>query len=715
MKFVSIEEMIASASVTIRPPLRLTVPEAAEKFRKLNNPGAYVGDWDNHIAPYLVEPMNLLTSAVYTGLVFCGPAQCGKTEIGLNWQAHSAICDPADMLIVEKSQTAARDFSKRRIDRLHRYSPDVEARLAQTTGADNVFDKQYSSGMMVTLSWPAINELSGKPIPRLFLTDYDRMPQDVDHEGSPFDLARKRATTFRRYGMTVAESSPGFVVSDSKWISRSRHEAPPTQDSLTNSGGILSLYNRGDRRRWYWRCPQCKNAFEPDFALLDYPQSADVMEAAEQVKLVCPHCGWFCYHEPREGLPGKHEMNQLYINGGNAQWVQDGCLWTPEGTVSGTPMRSDIASFWLKGPAAAFVDWKTLVINYLKALEEFQTTGSEESLKTTTMTDQGLPYTPKSLETERRPEELKARARDVGQRVVPLGVRFLIATIDVQRKWFQVQIHGVGVGGDIWIVDSFAIRKSARYDEDGERYFVSPGSHPEDWKLLVDEVLLKSYPLNDGSGREMSIKMAACDSGGAAGVTTNAYNFVRWLRRGPEEGEKDEYGWVPGLAARFILIRGEAKGNPPRTKINFPDAQKKDRHSGARGDVPVLFINSNSIKDTVNHKLDRLDANGGRVNFPSWLPDSFYTELTVEIKTPKGWENPRDFRNEAWDLLCYCEATCISSLIKAELIRWEAPPGWAEEWDSNDLVFMPVKDVRPFAAVKIKPAISLEKLAETLA
>ena len=27
--------------------------------------------------------------------------------------------------------------------------------------------------------------------------------------------------------------------------------------------GILSLYNRGDRRRWYWPCPHCGEYFQP--------------------------------------------------------------------------------------------------------------------------------------------------------------------------------------------------------------------------------------------------------------------------------------------------------------------------------------------------------------------------------------------------------------------------------------------------------------------
>ncbi|WP_262197094.1 phage terminase large subunit family protein, partial [Escherichia coli] len=39
-------------------------------------------------------------------------------------------------------------------------------------------------------------------------------------------------------------------ITDTRWKPSSPHEAPPTT-------GILSLYNRGDRRRWYWPCPHC--------------------------------------------------------------------------------------------------------------------------------------------------------------------------------------------------------------------------------------------------------------------------------------------------------------------------------------------------------------------------------------------------------------------------------------------------------------------------
>ena len=45
-------------------------------------------------------------------------------------------------------------------------------------------------------------------LPRVLLTDYDRMPDDVDGEGSPFDLARGRTRTFGSRAYVVAESSP---------------------------------------------------------------------------------------------------------------------------------------------------------------------------------------------------------------------------------------------------------------------------------------------------------------------------------------------------------------------------------------------------------------------------------------------------------------------------------------------------------------------------
>lgn len=633
-----------------------------------------------------------------------------NTDMVLNWLIYSAVCDPADMMIVQTSNTTARDFSMRRIDRLHRHSPDIGEKLVQSKQADNVFDKHYQSGMMLTLSWPTINELSGKPIPRLWLTDYDRMDQNVDGEGSPFDLARKRATSFRSFGMCAAESSPGFVVDQPKWQPGTPHQAPPTQ-------GILAIYNRGDRRRWRWRCvePTCGETFEPDFKLLNYPDSDDPMEAAEMVTLRCPHCGTDYSHEPMDGLPGKHELNR------GGRWVKEGQVWMPDGSMVGTGARSSIASFWMKGVAAAFSDWKTLVFNYLMALKEYENTGSEEALKTTVNTDQGDAYIPKTLESGRSAQELQARAFDFGMRVVPTQGRFLIASVDVQKNRFVVQVHAIAENGDIFVIDRFEVKHSKRRDpaKPDQVLWVNPGAHPEDWKLLVEEVMLRTYPLADGTGREMAIHLTVSDSGGKEGVTANAYNFVRWLRRpdappGPgQEAEEGQYQWEPGLFSRFLLLKGTGRPDHPRVRLDYPDSQRKDRNAGARGEIPVLFINTNTIKDMLNNRLDRTET-GGRINFAHWLDENFYTELTVEVKDPrKGWVNPRHYRNESWDLLTYCIAATLSPKVNIEHIRPDSPPAWAERWDSNSLVFSPTEADKPFDAEK-KPKYDLAALAAEL-
>jgi len=664
--YAGLGEMISELAEVLRPPERLSVSGAAEKYRYVNNPGSYVGPWRNDTTPYMVEPADTMTERKFNSVIFVGPAQCGKTDgLIVNPIVYSVVCDPMDMLVYQTSQTMARDFSRRRIDRLHRHSQEVGKRLMSGGDSDNTFDKFYLSGMILTLSWPTINELSGRPVGRVILTDYDRMPLDVDGEGSPFDLARKRTTTFGSAACTIAESSPGHTVEDPRWLRRTPHEAPPC-------AGILALYNRGDRRRWYWKCPHCGEWFEPSFNLLKWVESTDIMESAESAKMMCPHCASLI--EPGQ----KHALNRA------GRWVRDGQRLTRDDVLEGTAVRSDIASFWMKGPAATFAKWSDLVSRYLLAEQEFQRTGSQEALKSTVNTDQGEPYFPRGLDSLRVPDELKQRASELPERMVPRWVRFLVATADVQKNQWVVQVFGVGPGiaGEAFkacVIDRFEIRKSKRKDEDGDTLWVKPGAFLEDWDLVKQEVIDRRYPAEDGSG-EFGIAFTGCDSGGRDGVTANAYDFFRKLRR---DGA--------GEHARFFLIKGEASPNAPRTRVSFPDAQKKDRSAAARGDVPVLLLQVNFLKDDLAGAIERAVTDGGSLEWPTWLPDNWYEEMCAERRTDKGWENPRKARNEAWDLATYLFG--ILRHKKVDRINWESPPSFAEEAEKNPHFFPAGKPV----------------------
>lgn len=684
--FNSVEDILLSVAEMLQPAERLTVSQAAERYRKVYSPGAYVGPWFNSKTPMMVEPMDTFTSREYNGIAFVGPAQSGKTDsLILNTLAFAVKCLAMDMMIVCPTMTAARDFSIRRVDRLHRHSEEIGAMLLPSADADNTFDKSYRNGALVSLSWPTPTELAGKPIGLVVLTDFDRMPIDVDGDGNPYDLANMRTTSFGRNAKTLAESSPSHEVTDIKWIPRTLHEAPP-------STGILELYNRGDKRRWYWPCMHCGKFFEGTFEHLTYEkrEGQTNLEIAETVMMKCPHNG--CDIHPNE----RESMQAL------GRWIKDGQGVGQYGRPFGPEPRTRIASFWLRGVAATFASWKDLVAKYLDAHDAYERTGSEEALRKFYNNDLAEPYYPKALAEVRQPEVLKARAEPLRELHVPPGVRFLIALVDVQQNMWIVQVFGIlpGEPFDMVLVDRYEVKYSKRLNEADERLWVKPATYAEDWDELTEHVIKKEYPVDDDTGRMMGIRFVGCDSGGKKGVTGMAYGYYRRLR--------DQ-----NLHRRFVLIKGEGKPGIPRARINYPDSSRKDAKAGARGDIPVLFLNSNLLKDQLNGRLDCLEPGKGMYRTPNWLDDRFYAELCSETRGPKGWENPSGHRNEAWDLSYYAIGLCVSELLRVEKLDWDNPPGWAAEWDRNDFV-RSVEQEAPFTQ-RTKGSYDFSQFAKALA
>ncbi len=465
----------------LRAPRRMRVADAVAQYMRVPMGAGNSVPWDPLVAPYVIEPMNCLASREYDAVIFVGPARTGKT-IGLidGWVIYNVICDPADMLIIQMTEEKAREHSKKRLARTFRVSPEVVSRLSPNKNDNNVYDRTFLAGNYLKIGWPSVNIMSSSDYKCVALTDYDRFPEDIDGEGDAFSLASKRTTTFMSSGMTLVESSPGRDVKDVKWRRTSPHEAPPTT-------GILSLYNRGDRRRWYWPCPHCGEYFQPcGDVVAGFRDIADPVLASEAAYIQCPSCSGRIMPEQ------KRELN------GRGVWLRDGESINADGSRYGDPRRSRIASFWMEGPAAAYQTLSQLVYKLLTAEQEYETTGSEETLKTVINTDWGLPYLPRASMEQRKSELLEQRAEPVLSRSVPDGVNFLVATVDVQagrHRRFVVQVTGYGSRGERWIIDRYNITQSLRGDSDGESQRIDPASYPEDWDVLLTDVFHKSWPL----------------------------------------------------------------------------------------------------------------------------------------------------------------------------------------------------------------------------
>jgi phage terminase large subunit GpA-like protein len=661
--FASPAPVVRAASVAFRPPRRVSVSQGAQSALMIRQPGGYSGAWSPTETPYMIEPMNMLASRAHEAVCFVGPARTGKT-MGLldGWVSHCVTNDPGDMLITQMSQDKAREFSKTRIDRAIRNSPLLRELMSTRGHDDNTHDKLFRHGMWLKIGWPSASQMSSSDYRYVGLTDYDRFPDDIDGEGSAYQLGLKRTQTFLSRGMLMVESSPGRDYTDATWKPGTPHEGPP----VTGIGGI---YNRSDRRRWYWQCPDCSEYFEaspglklfatlpPEDELMDMVRGADLSAMAERAaNVVCPHCGSII--EQR----WKPHLNRVET----ARWVADGQGVSRDGELIGEAPRSSIAGFWLGGVAAAYQKWDSLILRYLQGLREYVMSGSDLTLKATINTDQGMPYLPRALLADVT-KGIEDRVEDLPRFIVPDWTRFMVAAVDVQGgkgARFVVQVHAIGEHMEQAIVDRYDITESVR----GVGVRIDPAGYPEDWDVLTDKVVKATYRIADG--REMMIRRMGVDLGGEAGVTPNAQAWFQRVR-------------AAGLGDRVRLTKGAG------VRQKEPVIEAKMTAKKSRQITPYLSVATDYFKDQIAASKKRETPGPAYMHFPSWLKQTWFDELNAETRGKDGkWRNASNRRNESLDLWVIVNAIAynLDPNNPAKQFNWESPPVWAMPIDGNSYV-----------------------------
>lgn len=655
-------EIRREVAALFRPARRILPSVAAARslvdFRTGQN-------WDPETAPYMCEPLDTMASRLHDSTILIGPSRGSKTfSLVLGGITYIITCDPADTTLIHMNQTESRQFSKSDLARTFDASPDLGSQIGPAAGDDNIEMKLMRNGMALRMGYPSISCVSSKTIRWIFITDADNLTGDLPID-ELFPLALKRAQTFLSAGHLVAESNPAVDYVDADWTPRSTHEGPPAL-------GMVALYNSGDRRRYYWPCPHCGERFQAVPGLTPFRLLPGLEELREAVNtrymaslaskyatVVCTKNGCEIRHD------AKREMNL------RGSWLREGQTIDRDGVIGGEGLVSKRASFWVAGVMACYQSWQSMVEQYLLAVKKWATTGDESEIKQKLNTDFAWPHIPYAVTSRKQNNALATRSEELLPDHVPAGVRFLTAAVDVQGNRFVILIIGWGVDLQKWVVKSFTLRTSSRKDAMGNAMPINPATYAEDWELLIDEVITRRLPLADGSGRTLPVSFTLIDSGGRAlktgKVTEKAYAFWRLLKS-------------KQLHQTVRLLKGASARDAPRTEERYP-GKKKGSRSTAAGDIPVVFINTTTVKDAVAGDLAREVEGQGYWHFPHWLPNDFYREMQSEIRGPKGWEKPDGVANEAFDLSVYNYAAAYQ--VGADKIKWSHPPLWAAAWDKN--------------------------------
>ncbi|MEM9782804.1 MAG: terminase gpA endonuclease subunit [Pseudomonadota bacterium] len=644
-------DALAVSLPALAPPARLTVAEVASR-RRVKSGGAWI-DWDNAVAPYMVEPMEAITSRLVEAVVFAGPARSAKTEALIKCPiAHAVLCAPRLVHVGHMSREAAREWSVEELGPMLANSPELAAAQITAKGGDNTFDKRFRGGARLTVGWPVAKQLSGRDIPTVVFTDYDRQPLDLDGEGSAFALGRKRTTGYGARGITIAESSPGFPIEDESWTPETPHQAAPAP-------GIAGLYNMGSRARLYWTCPHCDGLFQPSWERLTPGPGSTPAERGRGAVFTCLHCGGVI-----------EEALKRTLNAG-AVWLHEG----PDGLVPIEEIAEPpaIRSYWLEGPAAAFASWGQLVTRYLEAEEQFEATGDETGLKSVVNTDLGRSYAPRArgMAAGLTAANLREGLTDHAWGRVPASARFVTVAVDVQPNRFVVQAEAWGPRLERWVIDRFDLATVPEGAPRAGARALAPGLYAEDWAALeglVDRV----WPVDGGADGAEGVGLApvavVIDCGGADNTFAHACGFWRRMQRTRPK--------------RFFLVRGRGGLDRPRTDFKAPETSRKGKRA-VRRDVRILWAGVDRLKDEVAASLMREDDGARALHLPRGAPAEMADEYAAERRGDKGWEKrPGVRRNEALDLSVYALALVVH--LGGERINWDRPPAWAVAPDDDN-------------------------------
>lgn len=637
--------------------------EACDKYLYIADAGGVV-KFDSNIAPYMRKPLIRAFSRRCREIALMGSARSTKTKTLLDGVVFYRVWqNPGDILLIFASQKTARGYSDKELGRMVKNTAPLQKLSTSNRHDDGIERKRFLNDSTVTINSATNDALSAQGYAVVVFTDYDRAEDDGTgaggSEGDKFTRGSMRTKQSGSDGITIAEASPSRVPI--------RDQDGLTPNQAPRAGGITGLYNEGTCEVWHWTCPSCSKWFPVKWELLRWePGKPGTVNAH------CPHCDHAMAPSSKYdlNLAGDYMYPSEIDAEGNRQPVDE-----PEN------LRS---SFWFEGVCASFNHWPEMVEEFEKAATHYDSFGDESKLQAFFNVTVGRSYVPKMVESELTGDRLQERATEfqLPQGVAPADVRFVLATVDVQggaNSHYDVQITAFTEQCQWQPIDRFKLLVNEHRTVAGEPQRVQPHVYVDDWKLLIDRVINKEYPI-DGTELTIVPRLTLCDSGGSdnedgeGNTTFNAYQFYRYLQ------EK-------GLESRFLLLKGNPRAFREKewdgwTKISEPDSSS-DHPMAARGDIPLLNVNSNVVKSSVYTAMMNEDSTSPRYfRPPFWAKQDWYNGLLSEEKNDKGhWFCPKGKNNEPFDHAQYAFAGLWH--IRAMAIDWNKPPNWAAPLNIN--------------------------------
>jgi phage terminase large subunit GpA-like protein len=460
--------MLGRVYASYAPPPDILVSEWARRNRILpkgttSRPGPFVPEL------YQVEMMDVICDPNVHEIVIKKSTQVGYSDAVLNNIIGYFIdIDPKPIMLVQPRIDDAKDYGKKRIGPMIETTPALRAKIRAATSrrAGNTLQlKEFPGGFLKLTGANSGAGLRSDPVPIVLFDEVEGYPLDVDGEGDPVEIGKRRTDQFSDY-KTVEGSTPAKEKSFSR---------------------IEKRWNESDQRLFHVPCPFCGHA-QPLFWRDPETKAPRLLYRVDADNRVIPASVGYKCRSCEKPIPERYKSQML--NGG--KWIA---------THPGRPL----VGFWIN---ALYSPWKDLW--HLLAQEWVDAQKDREKLKAfinlrlaECWEEEG--FSLESHHLRKRCEEYCKKGESFD---VPRGVGLLTAAVDVQDDRLEAVVKGWGAGEESWLIAY-------------EQFFGDPGQQ-QVWDEL-DKFLRTEF--RHASGRLVSIEATMIDSGGHH--TDSVYRFVK--------------------------------------------------------------------------------------------------------------------------------------------------------------------------------------------
>jgi phage terminase large subunit GpA-like protein len=483
------KEVIARVYGAYAPPPDILVSEWARRNRILPK-GTTARPGPFRPEKYQIEMMDVICDPNVHEIVVKKSTQIGYSDAVLNNIIGYFIdVDPRPIMLVQPTIDNAKDYGKKRITPMIDSTPALKDKIRQATArrSGNTLQlKEFPGGFLKLAGANSGTGLRSDPVPIVLLDETEGYPADVDGEGDPVEIAKRRTDQFTDFKIVE-----GSTPAKPKGFSR-----------------IEKRFEESDQRYFHVPCPLCghmQGLFwrDPETRThrLVYQLDAGGEVIASSVGYRCTKC--------EKTIPERYKQQML----DNGRWVAK----FPGRVVVGFALNA-LYSPWRD-------IWADLADEWVKAQRNPEKLKAFINLRLgETWEEQGF-----SLESH----DLRLRCEEYGGAKegekfdVPPGVGILTAAVDVQDDRLVAVVKGWGAEEESWLIAH-------------EEFFGDPGQQ-QVWNE-VDDFLRISW--KHAGGRMIPIASAFVDSGGHH--TDEVYKFVkvRQARRifackGSSEGGKE--------------------------------------------------------------------------------------------------------------------------------------------------------------------------------